>query len=66
MKSSELEMKLKMQLRILRRDQKKWKYKERLGDMENRYVLPSSSMTFTKVGTRKDGTYSKLKWMKVS
>lgn len=56
MKSSELEMKLKMQLRILRRDQKKWKYKERLGDMENRYVLPSSSMTFTKVGTRKDGT----------
>ena len=59
MKSSELEMKLKMQLRILRRDQKKWKYKERLGDMENRYVLPSSSMTFTKVGTRKDGTQSK-------
>jgi hypothetical protein len=36
--------------------QKKWKYKERLGDMENRCVLPSSSMTFTKVGTRKDGT----------
>ena len=59
MKSSELEMKLKMQLRILQRDQKKWKYKGRLGDMDNRYVLPSSSITITEVGTRKDGTYSK-------
>lgn len=52
-------MKLKMQLRILQRDQKKWKYKGRLGDMDNRYVLPSSSITITEVGTRKDGTYSK-------
>lgn len=54
-------MKLKMQLRILQRDQKKWKYKERLGDMENRYVLPSSNMTFTEVGTRERWDIFKVK-----